>query len=93
MFVSLHLARIEGSESCLQTNGPGYLEMMLTETKLTPGRVTILTPSEPRWRGCQLSLRFDCAVDAVEHAMRRCVDLRRHLLRWQAIDISDLLGV
>ena len=63
--------------------------MMLTETKLTPGRVTILTPSEPRWRGCQLSLRFDCAVDAVEHAMRRCVYLCQNLLRWQA----DLLGV
>ena len=60
-----------GAHFC--TYGTGYLEMMLSETKLTPGRVTILTPADPRWRGCQLSLRFDCAVDAVEHAMRKCV--------------------
>ena len=45
---------------------------------LCPGRLTILTPSEPRFRGCQLSLRFDCLVDKVEGEMRM---VQNHQLR------------
>jgi len=44
----------------------GYLEMLLlerfpaTDAAVTAGRpyVQIITPSDPQWRGCQLSLRF-----------------------------------
>eukprot|EP01047_Picozoa_sp_COSAG01_P033094 COSAG01_NODE_2421_length_7726_cov_72.763472_3_plen_92_part_00 len=33
-------------------------------------RVVVLTPANPRERGCQLSLRFDCEVDVVEDKLR-----------------------
>ena len=34
--------------------------MLLKECGLVPQRVVVLTPHEPRFRGAQLSLRFDC---------------------------------
>ena len=33
-------------------------------------RVTVISPTDPAWRGCQLSLKFDCETELVEHRLR-----------------------
>merc|ERR1712039_829296 len=38
----------------------GYLELLLRQgpLRVSPGELSIITPSDPRARGCQLSLKF-----------------------------------
>jgi len=81
LFVSLEMFHRVGFKTILKKQKliTGYLEYLIQDT-FSNNQVSILTPRELEWRGCQLSLSFSIPIDNVYIELKKrgiTCDIRR----------------